>query len=330
MKIAFYSHNSFRYGGGLEKQLLFLSKALRNKGHDVKLYSLPMSQDRKSITNISVSETSSWSHNIKADVAYITYHPFSSFLCKISCPSIAGIRTQVFFLKRVSPKYGLIPFGSNMVHRLIGKRELHRFSAVHVNNKTLVPLVPHNLVYYVPNFADSCIYKPYPKDRDFTVAFVGRACWQKGWDIFLRVVSPLKSHGVKVKCAGMMDETIEGISYLGFLSGESLARAYSSVHAVVYPTRADVFGSVIIESLLCGTPIVASRLDTRKGLELSLIYADNQFDIVKQILKLKEMWEKKRAVYMEICRKSRLGALKYDIKNVFPMFENMLIKVSEM
>jgi len=330
MRIAFYSHNSFRYGGGLEKQLRFISEALRKKGHNVKLYSLPISQDRKNLTNISVSESSSWSHNIDADVVYITYHPLSSFLCKTSCPSIAGIHTQVFFLKRVSLKYGLIPFASNIVYKMIGKKELQRFSAVHVNNKILAPLVSHPNVYYVPNWVDGSVYKPYPKDEDFTVAFVGRRLWQKGWDIFQKMIPLLKRENIRIKCVGKFDKMIDGVTYTGFLSSEELARTYSSIHAVIYPTRADVFGNVIVESLLCGTPVITTRLNTRKGLELPLIYTDDEKDILSRVLELKHLWLNYKTEFFERCDEYRSAAIKYDARVVIPKFESMLEEVAKL
>lgn len=329
MKIAFYSHNSFRYGGGLEKQLLFISEALRKKGHDVKLYSLPMSQDRKNLTNISVSETSSWRHNIDADVLYITYHPFSSFVFKTECPTIGGIHSEVFFLRKISPKYGVIPFTSNVVHRLIGKKELLRFSAIHVNNKILAPLVSHPNVYYVPNCVDVSVYKPYIKDENFTVAFVGRGLWQKGWDIFQKAIPLLKRENIRIKCVGKFDKMMDGVTYTGFLSGEELARTYSSVHAVIYPTRADVFGNVIVESLLCGTPVITTRLMTRKGLELPLIYADDEKDILSRVLEFKHLWLNDKTEFFERCDEYRSAAIKYDARVVVPKFESMLEEVAK-
>ncbi|WP_416908453.1 MAG: glycosyltransferase family 4 protein [Polymorphobacter sp.] len=43
--------------------------------------------------------------------------------------------------------------------------------------------------------------------------------------------------------------------FLGALHGEALARAYASADVMVFPSRTDTFGLVIIEALACGTPV---------------------------------------------------------------------------
>jgi glycosyltransferase involved in cell wall biosynthesis len=43
--------------------------------------------------------------------------------------------------------------------------------------------------------------------------------------------------------------------FLGARHGEDLARAYAAADVLVFPNRAETFGSVLLESLACGTPV---------------------------------------------------------------------------
>jgi glycosyltransferase involved in cell wall biosynthesis len=45
------------------------------------------------------------------------------------------------------------------------------------------------------------------------------------------------------------------VLFLGALHGEALASAYAAADVMVFPSRTDTFGLVIIEALACGTPV---------------------------------------------------------------------------
>jgi len=45
--------------------------------------------------------------------------------------------------------------------------------------------------------------------------------------------------------------------FLGALSGDALAAAYAHAGVLVFPSRTDTFGLVMIEALACGTPVAA-------------------------------------------------------------------------
>ena len=47
------------------------------------------------------------------------------------------------------------------------------------------------------------------------------------------------------------------VKFLGWRFGEELAKAYSSADVLVFPSRTDTFGMVMIEANACGTPIAA-------------------------------------------------------------------------
>jgi len=88
--------------------------------------------------------------------------------------------------------------------------------------------------------------------------YVGRVAVEKNIEAFLDTTEP----GTKVVVGdGPAREALEarypGALFLGALSGRALAGAYAGADILVFPSRTDTFGLVMIEALACGTPVAA-------------------------------------------------------------------------
>lgn len=88
--------------------------------------------------------------------------------------------------------------------------------------------------------------------------YVGRVSKEKSLDDFLSINTP---HNKVVVGGGPDLERLRtsypGVSFLGFLSGADLVSQYQQADLFVFPSRSDTFGLVMIESLACGTPVLA-------------------------------------------------------------------------
>ena len=88
--------------------------------------------------------------------------------------------------------------------------------------------------------------------------YVGRVAVEKNIEAFLTSGVP----GTKVvvgdgPARGELQRRYPDVQFLGALHGEQLASAYAGADVLVFPSRTDTFGLVMIEALACGTPVAA-------------------------------------------------------------------------
>jgi glycosyltransferase involved in cell wall biosynthesis len=112
---------------------------------------------------------------------------------------------------------------------------------------------------------DTALFKPegpaHPAYEGITgpiLLHVGRVAVEKNIEAFLALDVP----GTKVVVgegparAALQAKYPEAL-FLGLQTGEPLAAAYRGADCLVFPSRTDTFGLVMIEALACGTPVAA-------------------------------------------------------------------------
>ncbi len=92
--------------------------------------------------------------------------------------------------------------------------------------------------------------------------FVGRVSWEKNIDAFLELDVP----GSKVVCGvGPLQRNLRArhpnVHWLGVLPRAELARVYAAADVLVFPSRHETFGLVLLEAMACGTPVAAYPVD---------------------------------------------------------------------
>lgn len=88
--------------------------------------------------------------------------------------------------------------------------------------------------------------------------YVGRVAVEKNLEAFLSSARP----GSKVvigegPARAALERRFPDAHFLGTRSGTALAAAYRAADVLVFPSRTDTFGLVMIEALACGTPVAA-------------------------------------------------------------------------
>lgn len=115
---------------------------------------------------------------------------------------------------------------------------------------------------------DKIVKKEFGWKEDFMVLFVGRLIREKGVDILLQSVKSWdKKIGLVFAGTGPLEKEIirqasknSRIHFLGKINQDNLPSIYSVADLVIVPsTSEEGFGRVIMESLACGTPVIASK-----------------------------------------------------------------------
>jgi len=112
-----------------------------------------------------------------------------------------------------------------------------------------------DLACFRPDAPASDRYAALPRPIQLSV---GRVAVEKNIEAFLESDVP----GSKVivgdgPARAALEARYPDALFLGALSGAALAGAYAGADVLVFPSRTDTFGLVMIEALACGTPVAA-------------------------------------------------------------------------
>ncbi|MBN8588143.1 MAG: glycosyltransferase family 1 protein [Rhodothermia bacterium] len=106
------------------------------------------------------------------------------------------------------------------------------------------------------------------------VLFVSRLVWEKGLDVFARVIQGLEQSGIPHKSVIVgngsaedeLREQLPNTYFTGHLGGEDLATAYASSDIFLFPSTTETFGNVTLEAMASGLPTVCADATGSKGL----------------------------------------------------------------
>jgi len=104
------------------------------------------------------------------------------------------------------------------------------------------------------------------EDDEVVVSFVSRLVWEKGLDVYAKVLEGLRARGIRHRSLivgdGPIREELEArlpdTIFTGYLSGNELARAYASTDVFLFPSATETFGNVTLEALASGMPAVCA------------------------------------------------------------------------
>jgi glycosyltransferase involved in cell wall biosynthesis len=134
--------------------------------------------------------------------------------------------------------------------------------------------LPREKVVYIPNGVDINLFKPLNnvKKEDNIVLFVGNLVPGKGLELlisaFIKCKQYIKDLKLWIVGDGYLKPELEGIiktlglsndvKFFGRTNHEKLSYIYNKATVTVLPSKRESFGLVLVESMACGTPVIAT------------------------------------------------------------------------
>lgn len=106
---------------------------------------------------------------------------------------------------------------------------------------------------------DAELFYPRESERNTPVfLYVGRLATEKNLRAFLDLDLPGEKRVVgDGPERGELQAAYPHVHFLGYQQGEMLAQSFSEAGVLVFPSRTDTYGLVMLEALACGTPVAA-------------------------------------------------------------------------
>jgi glycosyltransferase involved in cell wall biosynthesis len=101
---------------------------------------------------------------------------------------------------------------------------------------------------------------------EVVLLYVGRLSSEKKIDQLKHVLEAVPSTRLALVGDGPARDDLKAhfegthATFVGYLKGEALSRAYASADIFVFPSALETFGLVVVEAMAAGLPVVASRV----------------------------------------------------------------------
>lgn len=279
--------------GGVEQALLSNARALARRGVDVTLLSTARKARDAVVdglrrvhvprrgTLFRVPLSGAFLRDLDADVVHVpaTYPLYSDLLLARAARTSAAVLDYHFDPQPTSRAMAAAAcvYGATLArlmrraHLVLVKSEEYAASSPHLG------WVPSRRVRLVPN-AVELAGLPLRTGKEDLVLCVGRLVPYKGVDVLVRAMTRVQARlpiPLVVAGDGPLRGELEALAarervdarFLGYVPRADLVDLYGRARVTVLPSvnRQEAFGVSLLESMACGTPVVASDLDGVRG-----------------------------------------------------------------
>jgi len=260
--------------GGAELVISQLADGLVKRGHEVLLFASGDSHTEAKLIPVTPKHIGQdWpGYGVPFQNAFSEYAFVRAFLEKADIIHDHTMHHNTWLpVKTVHTLHGPAEWGAELARRMSAFGQQNYFVSISNTQRRLYGEEGINFVRTVYNAVD--IDKaPFEDKKEDYLFFIGRANWEKGLDLAVRIAVMTKR---KLKMAIKMTEAHEkeyfrktvkpllpkgDIEILGDISVEEKFNLYKNAYATLFTSQwEEPFGLVMIESMATGTPVLALR-----------------------------------------------------------------------
>jgi len=276
-------------------------------------------------------------------------HKLSNYLTQSAPPLIYGLHNPLFPYYIYRPKLLFFVFRSLLRYFLLNnirKRSKLFIHALNTFEYNLSIKLGFN-AFLIPPGVDTQLFKPSKKYDEFTIFFSGLS-YRKGADVVLNIISALdkiqyfKARFIITYGAVALPELLHELKKVqykvkninmeiyDFLSREKIAEIISKSHILLFPSKLETWGRIVLESVSSGTPVIGFDIpgamhDVVKRFGCG--YAIKPFStktLLRKILYMYITYRTKPSYFLELQQICRKIGLMYDEEILFRKYISVL------